>query len=116
MSQHCLSSSDGVIWLRDLQNERFIVDGELSHLSDVCTVDVTNCGTIVASGGRDNMFSLWKVLRTDNDCDSNNLVNISSFRMEDTVWKVTFCDGGNRVAVGTGGKYGNPLVVYDTET
>lgn len=104
------------MWLRDLQNERFVFDGELSHLSDVCSVDVTSRGEIVASGGRDNMFSLWKVETTESDCVTNKLTNISSFRMEDTVWKVTFCDEGRLVAVGTGGKYGNPLVVYDTET
>lgn len=108
--------SDGAIWLRDLENDRFIFDGELSHLSDVCSVDVTSRGDIVASGGRDNMFSLWRVDSSESDDNANKLVNISSFRMEDTVWKVTFCDDGRLVAVGTGGKFGNPLVVYDTET
>lgn len=110
------SYSDGVIWLRDLENDRFIIEGEINHLSDVCTVDITTHGEIVASGGRDNMFSLWKVENHVDNCITNKLINISSFRMEDTVWKVTFCNEGRLVAVGTGGKYGNPLVVYDTET
>lgn len=104
------------MWLRDLENDCFIFDGILSHLSDVCSVDINSQGDIIASGGRDNMFSLWKVDCPDDGKTNERLINISSFRMEDTVWKVTFCDEGRLVAVGTGGKFGNPLVVYDTET
>lgn len=107
--------SDGLIWLRDLENDRYVFEGELGHLSDVCSVDITNQGKIIASGGRDNTFSLWK-LNSHNDSCATELMNINSFRMHDTVWKVCFCNEDRHVAVGTGGNYGNPLVIYDIET
>ncbi|KAJ8961425.1 hypothetical protein NQ318_014672, partial [Aromia moschata] len=103
---------DGNLCLWCLKENKAIFDTKNCHNSDINSVDISLCGSIIASGSRDNCLKIWRL----NYDSLDGLEELHCHNLQDRVWRVSLLNEKPLLAVGTSGNnYKNSLFVYDVE-